>query len=164
MSTDWHLRVRDSLGNELIPSTPLLTMMIDRQQRSNTFTASMILDYESLHHLNLQNTTFYCLNYYCRSYPDNSFILKDAILTSVNVSWESDSNNMHVQASWQYYDEEGGIEYRNEFDFIDRIERNSDTPYNAFYALYLDENLDYTPHWQGVVIKQDNLNWKSFGF
>lgn len=167
MSTDWCLKIFDSSGNEIVPSTPLLTMMIERQQTVGTFTASMELNHNFLDRFYLQNNPFYFynLNYYSRSYPENTFVLKDTILTSVNYSQDLENNNMHVQASWQYYNEIGPEEYSNTLDIVNPA---VSAVYDTYYVLQVN-GIDNIQQWQRSledfpILEQKKVNWQSFGF
>jgi len=105
--------------------------------------------------LNINDRKFYNLNYYSHSYPLNTFILKDAILTSITCEHNSRNNNMHVEASWNYYRESGDFEYASEYDNFS----NSEIAYVDMHHVHIDECY-YTPD----LDLDEKFNWKSFGF
>ena len=157
MSTDWHLIIKDELDNEIIPSTELVTLLIERDEHIETFSVCMDLSMELSDRLNLYNRLLYNLNYYSQSYPDNNFFLKDAKLIGVSYQYNPEGNNMHVEASWQYYREYGEFDYVNEIESTESVgiydyrARPGDWASNIEYNFYLNDNIK-------------NTNWKLFGF
>lgn len=170
MSTDWLLTTYNHTGDEVIPATPLTTMMIESDGTMGTFSASMTLSHEFLSSLDITSRNFFQLNYFSRSYPENSFILKDALLTSVNYTVNNGESFMHVEASWQYYRETEDREYSNELDYNNRNHYNFDG-YELNYISNSDEwsnlHLRRTQHWKAILLNKSHeeiANWQSFGF
>ncbi len=152
MSADWRLNISDCFENELISAIELKTMMIERETTGmGLFTVSMDLNSNDLSSLNINDRKFYNLNYYSNSYPLNTFILKDAILISVTCEHNSRNNNMHVEASWNYYRESGDPDYMNEVD-----------EFANFHTVYVDRSAYYMPQLSFEL--ENKSNWRLFGF
>jgi hypothetical protein len=151
MSTDWRLNITDCFENDIISSIELNTMMIEQSGRCCIFMASMNLNWESLNLLNINERRIYNLNYYSHSYPENSFILKDAIITSLNCSYNSETN-MHVEVSWNYFRENSSdLQYANEIEptYVPQWQYTADQEYEDSFL---------------INNSIEKINWQIFGF